>query len=190
MEIRKENKKFKMRNYGFITDCKAGYMDNGVYRHYKWYEIWRGIILRCYDINNKNFYRYGAVGITISEEFHIASVFRDFYLENNPTGELVVDKDISGLNCYSREGIRFVTQKENCNNKSGRKYNKAKIKETIKESRKHNIKWYETNAVTRPNFKRRCKEKNLNFNDFEEIFSHIYQYPNGRTIKYYFYKRS
>ncbi len=186
MEIKKANKKFQMKDWGFITDCKAGYMDNGVYKHYKWYEIWCGMILRCYDINNKDFYRYGGVGIGISFEFHTASVFRDFYLENNPTGELVVDKDISGLNCYSREGIRFVTQKENSKHKTGRKYNKPE--EKIKESRKHEIEWYENNAVTRANFKRRCKQKNLIFEYFEEIPDHIHEYPNGRKAIYYRYK--
>ena len=105
--------KFNMKDYGFIVDCKVGYMNNKKYKHYKWYEVWRGIILRCYDENSKQYEFYGAKGVYISDEFHTASIFRDFYLKNNPTGELVVDKDKNGLNCYSRDGISFITQQEN-----------------------------------------------------------------------------
>lgn len=189
--VKKFEPKFSMKDYGFIVDCKVGYMDNEKYKHYKWYEVWRGIILRCYDRNSKQYGSYGARGVYISDEFHTASIFRDFYLENNPTGELVVDKDKNGLNCYSREGISFITQKENI--KIRKKTNEKNIdgiktEKNKKEKREHSIEWYENNPVSKHNFKRACKKYSVNYNNFEEIFSHFHRYPAGRIVEYFTYK--
>lgn len=51
-----------------------------------------------------------------------------------------------------------------------------------------NIKYFEKNSLTRVQFKRACKRRNLNIEDFEETHVDYYTPPNGRRQKKYTYK--
>lgn len=49
--------------------------------------------------------------------------------------------------------------------------------------------YYETNAVLRTHFKKVCKNRNWNFDDFEEIFAEEwYVRPNGYRQRKFYYK--
>lgn len=57
---------------------------------------------RCYDCNSSSYKNYGALGVTVSEEFKIYSKFKNWYINNYgdpPYGVLELDKDcLSMLN--------------------------------------------------------------------------------------------
>ena len=77
--------RFRIKDFGFITDCQATYIDNrGKRMRFKWSNVWISMINRCYNINDPSYKHYGAKGVYVSDEFKLASVFRDWYLANNP----------------------------------------------------------------------------------------------------------
>lgn len=180
---------FKRKNYGFELDCVASYVDKTTRKQkkYKWFSVWSFMIDRCYNQESKDYKNYGAKGWHVSEEFKLASNFRDFYEQNNPTGNLVMDKDIKGrklgLFCYSRETISFITSKENDEEVK----NRIDIKGSKNPACKP-ISYYETHGSTRSNFKQMCSKRNLNFNDFSETFHDWYVKPNGVRQSLYLYK--
>lgn len=149
--------KFKYSDYGFITDCPTKYKDinTGKWKRYKWCEIWYLMIRRCYDSNKWDYKYYGGKGIYVAEEFKLASNFRDFYIKNNPTGELQLDKDLSKKGYYGIDSCVFITQKEN-------------IKEAL--SRK-DLTQYETKLISRGTFRMYCSILNKNYKDYLEISS-------------------
>lgn len=175
---------FRLKDYGFITDCPLLPKKEGT-KHCQWYDVWRNMILRCYDKNNKSYKNYGAKGVTISEEFHLASNFRDFYLENNPDGTLFMDKDIKGLNCYSREGIIFISPYE-----SNVEMNSRRTKESYAHGTEHykalSLEDFATKPRFRSSFKRSCKRMGWDFDDFEEIY--VESDSLNRNSKKYIYK--
>lgn len=56
--------------------------EDKIRKDFKWYKVWRAMINRCYNINDPSYKHYGAKGVYVSEEFKLASVFRDWYLAN------------------------------------------------------------------------------------------------------------
>lgn len=51
-----------------------------------------------------------------------------------------------------------------------------------------NLRYFEQNSLTRVQFKRACKRRDLKFEDFEEIHVDYYYPPNGRKQKKYTYR--
>lgn len=179
---------FKKENYGFILDCKSTYVDpiTKKQKRYKWFSVWLFMINRCYNVNDKSYHSYGGKGCYISDEFKTASVFRDFYNENNPNNDLVCDKDIKGkelnLFCYSRETISFISASENIKERTSRYSYKGNNNPACKP-----LSYYETHDMFRSNFKLMCKKRNLNFEDFTEVFSRWYLKQNGKHEARYYY---
>lgn len=172
----------KLEQYGFILDCKHRLIINHKQKFMKWFVVWRNMILRCYDINNKDYKYYGAKGVTVSDEFKLASSFRDWYLENNPNGDLVMDKDQSKKNIYSKESIVFISQIENIMEMRQRVSHKGKLNPKYKE-----IDYYRTHSSFRFNFKELCKKRNLEFDDFIEVFDSRVICNNGKPRNKYYY---
>lgn len=173
---------FKMSDYGFISDEDATFIDSDSKRRIeKWYSVWTSMASRCYNINHVHYDKYGGNGVIVSDEFKIASNFKKFYCENNPDGVLDIDKDISGLMQYSRDGITFISHAENMQNidsswQCGEGNNKSKEMEA-----------YEVEPTMRSNFKKTCSVRNWDFNSFEERYSSDYISPSGKKIKKYTY---
>lgn len=81
------------------------------------YRIWKGLRSRC---NNKNYpkhSRYGGRGITVCKEWDDYLVFKIWALENGYSDELQIDR-IDNDGNYGPSNCRWVTSKQNCNNKS------------------------------------------------------------------------
>lgn len=200
------NYKFNIKNFGFVRDCKATYLDEkGVRRRYKWYETWIGMINRCYNIHRKEYKYYGAKKVYISDEFKVASVFRDWYLENNPNGNLVMDKDIiceeKGIypKYYGKDTITFVSISDNSKEMMKRNLSDEEwckkffknIKNNVKKGKDNYnskpMKYYETKGTRRGHFKTACKRQGWNFDDFIEVDSgERYVERRGTHIKYYY----
>lgn len=146
--------KFSRMDYGFINDAKGNVGD-------KWYRVWISMIARCYNKNRKDYHIYGGKGCYVDDEFKLSSNFKKFYEKNNPTGILVMDKDIlcEKLNIYpkvySSKTITFVTEEQNKTEYIERIFTKEYY-EKIK-------------STARKDFKETCRIRGWDFNDFVEI---------------------
>jgi hypothetical protein len=79
------------------------------------YYIWRGIIARCTNPNNKKYADYGGRGITICDEWrHDYKAFID-YIGNKPSPGYSIERINNDRN-YEPGNIRWATQKEQMNN--------------------------------------------------------------------------
>ena len=113
-----EFKEGSVRNPYAKTIFNIGYY--GDYDHFdkKIHSIWYSMLSRCYNIHNKYYKNYGAVGVTVCEEWHCFSNFQKWYEDNiyEITNENIqLDKDvlIKGNKIYSPERCIFVPQRIN-----------------------------------------------------------------------------
>lgn len=75
------------------------------------YNRWRNMIGRCYDNSNQRFTTYGAVGVTVCDEWHNYQNFHKWWLENggdNPDWEIDKDLKSSGVRVYSPETCMLI----------------------------------------------------------------------------------
>ena len=86
----------------------------------KLYGVWRSMKQRCYKSQSKGFKNYGGRGITICDEWaNNPKSFIDWALLNGWQKGLQIDR-IDNDGNYAPSNCRFVTPKENNNNKSRR----------------------------------------------------------------------
>lgn len=77
--------------------------------------IWKKMLERCYNPNNRAFPYYGGRGIKVQESWH---EFKNFYADvGDKPDNLELDR-INNDGDYSFENVRWTTRKVNCNNKS------------------------------------------------------------------------
>lgn len=122
--------------------------------HNKWLQIKQ----RCLDKNYKSYQRYGAVGITICDEWKNDFVsFMKWSYQNGYKEGLSIDR-IDNSKGYSPDNCRWVTRKDQCNN------------------RRSNIKI--TYQGKTQNLKQLCEELNIKY-------SFVYQrmYKQGMTFE-------
>lgn len=92
-------------------------------RNHRLYSIWRSIKKRCLDTNHEAYHNYGGRGIIICSQWLSFEIFRDdmykAYLEHVDThGEKYTQIDrINNNGNYCKENCRWVTPKENSNNR-------------------------------------------------------------------------
>ncbi len=102
---------------GNTTSCGCKPGDNNL-RHgmskTATYKSWQSMIVRCTRPENHNWHRYGGRGITVCERWKI---FENFYADmgERPEGKQLDRSDNN--KGYSADNCRWVTQKENCNNR-------------------------------------------------------------------------
>lgn len=75
--------------------------------HRKIWAIWRNMLSRCYYENDSQFFRYGAIGVKVCDEWHNFQNFAKWYIENY-FENWVIDKDIFGGKLYSPDTCIFV----------------------------------------------------------------------------------
>lgn len=81
------------------------------------YNIWRDIKARCFNPNNKDYGRYGGRGIKMCQEWKDNfQLFRDWALLTHYSGLLQIDR-INNDGNYTPHNCRWITGKQNCNNK-------------------------------------------------------------------------
>lgn len=93
----------------------------------KAYDIYRGMMYRCYDSSHPSYSLYGGKGVFVSEEWHDAEVFVRWYVENY-VEDWEVDKDLfsEDVKHYSKETCVFLPAKLNvCLGQMSRTYSHA-----------------------------------------------------------------
>lgn len=89
---------------------------------------WVKMLSRCEDPKNLSYKDYGAKGIKVCKEWHDFDKFYTWCLNNNIKSDLFLDR-IDNDGDYRPSNCRFVTRKQNNNNKSNNRYVTA-FKET------------------------------------------------------------
>lgn len=141
------------------------------------YSIWTGIKRRCNNKNDISYQRYGAKGIKICQEWNDA--FMNFWGDMKDTyfDGATIDR-IDNNKGYSKDNCRWVTYKEQANNKSnvklleynGKKMNMKdwdnylKLKPNSVRNRIKNLDWNLEKALSSPKkkYKGYCYDKNRN----------------------------
>ena len=86
-------------------------------RNTRLYKCWTGIKQRCSNSNNGNYKRYGERGIRVCEQWmNSFESFRDWSLANGYLCTLEIDR-INNDAGYYPDNCRWVTHKENCQNR-------------------------------------------------------------------------
>jgi len=111
----KDNMSPTLYGIGFIGDgvhmSKVGGTNTSTY------DVWRGIMRRCYDVNLKSHYpTYGGAGITVAEDWHNFQNFAEWYQVEClklPDIKLNIDKDLKGGKIYSPDNCVLLPYKLN-----------------------------------------------------------------------------
>lgn len=99
------------------------------------YFIWQKMKARCGNIHDTRYHRYGGRGISVCDEWK--NSFENFYkwsIENGYSDDLSIDR-IDNDGNYCPENCRWITNKEQCNNRS------TNIKITIGNSTRTLTEW-------------------------------------------------
>lgn len=131
--------------------------------------IHKGMVQRCYNPNSKKYHRYGARGIDICDEWMGENGMRSFIewaLSHGYSDDLYIDR-IDNDKGYSPNNCRWVTNKENSNNRSNNRIIEinGERKTVAQWSEVYGLKsrtverrlllgWNEIDAVTMPLMKR------------------------------------
>lgn len=76
---------------------------------------------RCYNFNNVNYYRYGERGITVHLLWHDFIIFYNWAIEAGWREGLTLER-IDNDKGYCPENCKWVTQKEQCNNRRSNRF--------------------------------------------------------------------
>lgn len=79
------------------------------------YNIWRKMISRCEKEYDNCYKRYGAVGISVCEEWHNFENFYKWSMENGYNDHMTIDR-INGQGNYEPSNCRWVSYKVQANN--------------------------------------------------------------------------
>ena len=137
----------------------------------KMHDIWRNMLARCRNKNNKAFKSYGGRGIKVCERW---LVFLNFYQDmggDKPEG-MTIDR-IDNDKGYSPENCRWATDKEQGNN---RRTNDLLTHDGVTKTFKQ---WAEFLGVP---YQRAWARKKHGFTKFEDIFctEKMLKGPNSR----------
>lgn len=83
----------------------------------RFYSVWHDMMRRCYNKNDVHYNRYGGRGISVCEEWHDVRNFVAWCEQKNPDSGMTIDR-IDNDSGYSPDNCRFVSLKDNQNNRS------------------------------------------------------------------------
>jgi hypothetical protein len=107
---------------GGTQSCGCGHKGR-VITHGLWsknirlYDIWRGMLRRCLDKDNKRYDNYGGRGISICEEWKDYPNFYSWALQNGYSDDLTIDR-INVHMRYCPENCRWIEMRQQARNKT------------------------------------------------------------------------
>ena len=110
-------------------------------RYTRLYDIWRGIKSRCYTQSSTSYKNYGLRGVKMCDEWLDYQTFKRWALANGYKDNLTIDRiDVNGD--YTPNNCRWVSYKENSNNKRNNRYIEynGKIKTLTEWAEEYHIK--------------------------------------------------
>ncbi len=129
------------------------------------YHVWNSMLNRCYNTHIKNYKNYGGRGIAVCDEWkNDFQAFYDWAVCNGYDEGLQIDR-IDNDGNYEPSNCRFVTRKQNCNNK------RSNVRITYKGVTKTMSEWADYIGVNYKAFTHRF-ERNW---DIERIFNQPYR---------------
>lgn len=142
-------------------------------RHTKLYVVWCNMRNRCDCISNKEYKNYGGRGIKVCADWYSFTAFRTWAFSSGYTEGLTIDR-IDNDKGYYPENCRWITLKEQANNKTNNHYI------TYKGETKTLKQWSEILAIPY-----NCLRSRLNNCKYtvEKAFSNV-SYKNVRMIRY------
>lgn len=88
----------------------------------KLYNVWRGILTRCFNENNAAYKHYGGRGISVCDEWRDSFVaFYHWAISTGWKDGLSIDR-VNNDAGYYPENCRWVAQKKQCNNRRTTRY--------------------------------------------------------------------
>ena len=114
------------KEYGGTRSCGC------IGKHYgtatRLHSIWSNMKQRCYNPNHTNYKHYGAIGVTVCDEWKDDFVsFRDWALKHGYQDALSIDR-IAGALSYSPETCQWATQEMQTRNQRARENTSSKYK--------------------------------------------------------------
>lgn len=136
-----------------------------------WYNSWRSMIRRCQSSKADNFKRYGAIGITVCEEWKDFEKFSEWASNNGWFEGATIDR-IDNNKGYYPENCRWATKKEQAHNRRTTRY-------ITHNGETHCIsEWCEILGVNKTLLYNRL---NRGWNE-EQIFERVYTSPHERRM--------
>lgn len=110
----------------FNSDIHSEMFKKMLYKHgqayTRLYNVWKGMISRCYNPKTRFYHSYGGRGITVCDEWkNDVIAFRDWALENGYTEEKTIDR-INNDGDYEPNNCRWVDNKTQARNTSKNVY--------------------------------------------------------------------
>lgn len=102
---------------GLSTQCKSCSVTKHGYRYTRLYGVWKHMIKRCYNKNDKDYKWYGALGVTVCDDWkNDFTTFHDWaystgYDENAKKGECTLDR-INTYGNYEPSNCKWSTMWE------------------------------------------------------------------------------
>jgi hypothetical protein len=117
----------KTRRPNKSCGCSENVHDGNTIKHKRIYNIWYGIIKRCYHKHSGSYERYGGKGIRMEDVWKDSfDNFLEWSLANGYTKELTIDR-IDSKKDYGPDNCRWVDYYTQAQNKSILKSNKTGV---------------------------------------------------------------